>query len=330
MNGPQIARVVVGTAGHIDHGKSSLVRALTGRDPDRLKEEKDRELTIDLGFAPLDLGDGRRVGMIDVPGHERFVKNMVAGATGIDLVLLVVAADDGVMPQTREHLEILTLLGIQRGLIAITKIDMPTVDEDLIELVELDVEELVQGTFLEQAQVLRVSAHTGAGLDALRAALAEQVDRVEPRPVDGPFRLPVQRVFSAKGFGTILTGVPLQGRAAVGDVLEVVTARGPLKGKVRGLQAYGEKVEAVEAGHSSAVNLSDVDRKAVARGDVVATPGIFSAHDMWEVRLRHLASQSRPLRQRETVRFHVGTSEVLGEVVILDHAELPPGADGMC
>ncbi|MEZ6185537.1 MAG: selenocysteine-specific translation elongation factor [Planctomycetota bacterium] len=330
MSQLQIARAVVGTAGHIDHGKSSLVRALTGRDPDRLQEEKARELTIDLGFAPLDL-DGRRVGMIDVPGHERFVKNMVAGATGIDVVLLVVAADDGVMPQTREHLEILTLLGIERGMIAITKTDLPTVDEDLLELVELDVEELVQGTFLEGAPRVRVSAHTGAGLDALKETLGALVDQVQPRPVDGPFRLPIQRVFSAKGFGTVLTGVPLQGRAQVGDVLEVLTHKGTvLKGKVRGLQAYGEKVDRVEAGHSSAVNLSDVDRKAVTRGDVVATPGIFSASDLWEVRLHHLASQTRPLKQRETVRFHVGTSEVLGEVVILDAPELPPGQDAMC
>jgi len=330
VNEAKIARVVVGTAGHIDHGKSSLVRALTGTDPDRLKEEQERELTIDLGFAPLDL-DGRRIGLIDVPGHERFVKNMVAGATGIDLVLLVVAADDGVMPQTREHLEILTLLGIERGLIAVTKIDLPTVDEDLIELVELDVSELVQGTFLEQAEVIRVSSHTGAGLDALEASLAKLVDAVEPRPVEGPFRMPVQRVFSAKGFGTVLTGVPLQGRAVVGDTLEVLTAKGQtLKGKVRGLQAYGHTVEAVEAGHSSAVNFSDVDRKAVVRGDVVASPGIFSAHDMWEVRLQHLASQTRPLRNRETVRFHVGTSEVLGEIVLLEADALAPGEDGLC
>ena len=325
-----IATCVVGTAGHIDHGKSSLVRALTGRDPDRLKEEQERGLTIDLGFAPLQLPDGRLVGMIDVPGHERFVKNMVAGATGIDVVLLVVAADDGVMPQTREHLEILGLLGLKLGIVVITKIDMPGVDQDLLDLLEAELQELLQGTFLAGAPCVRVSSHTGEGLDRLRAEIARAVDAVERRPEGGAFRMPIQRVFSAQGFGTILTGVPLEGALAVGDEVEVIGRDGhPQRGKVRGLQAYGSKVERVRAGHSSALNVTDVDRAKIERGDTVGTPGIFAASEMFEVRLSYLQSQPRPLRPRETVRLHVGTSEVLGEVILLEHKQLEPGQSGL-
>ncbi|MFM7296324.1 MAG: GTP-binding protein, partial [Planctomycetota bacterium] len=200
----QIQPIVIGTAGHIDHGKSSLVRALTGVDPDRLKEEKERGLTIDLGFAPLALPDGRTVGIIDVPGHERFVRNMVAGATGIDLVVLVVAADDGVMPQTREHLDIMGLLGLRRGLIALNKIDM--VEPGLVELAEEDVRAAVKGTFLEAAPILRVSARTGQGLEELRAAIVAHALAAPTRPAEGIFRLPIQRVFSKPGFGTVVTG----------------------------------------------------------------------------------------------------------------------------
>ena len=326
-----IATCVIGTAGHIDHGKSSLVTALTGINPDRLKEEQDRGLTIDLGFARFQLDDGRTVGMIDVPGHERFVKNMVAGASGIDVVLLVVAADDGVMPQTREHLEILGLLGLEQGIVVITKIDMPGVDPELLDLLEAELKDLLAGTFLASAPYVRVSSVTGEGVPALRQEIARAVDRVRPRPTGGAFRMPVQRVFSAQGFGTILTGVPLEGALGVGDAVEVLTRDGKVqKGKVRGLQAYGKKVERVRAGHSSALNVTDVDRKAVERGDTVCTPGIFQASGMFEVRLTYLASQTRPLRPRETVRFHVGTSEVLGEVVLLEHKQLDPGQSALC
>jgi selenocysteine-specific elongation factor len=326
----EIVSIVVGTAGHIDHGKSSLVQALTGTNPDRLKEEQDRGLTIDLGFASYVLPDGRRVGLVDVPGHERFVKNMVAGATGVDLVLFVVAADDGVMPQTREHLEILGLLGLRHGIVVVTKIDLPGVDDDLLGVLELELRELLAGTFLAEAPIVRVSSHTGAGLDALRAAVQEVVGRIEPRPAEGAFRMPIQRVFSAQGFGTILTGIPLSGSLRAGDQVEVLTRDGARhKGKVRGLQAYGRKVERVRAGHSSALNVTDIDRKLVARGDAVCTPGVFSAEPMWEVRLTYLASQARPLEQRETVRFHVGTSEVLGELVLLDQPRLLPGETGL-
>ncbi|MGE0713625.1 MAG: selenocysteine-specific translation elongation factor [Planctomycetota bacterium] len=328
-----IVSLVVGTAGHIDHGKSSLVRRLTGIDPDRLAEEQAKGMTIDLGFAPLDLPDGRRVGLIDVPGHERFVKNMVAGATGIDLVILVVAADDGVMPQTREHLDILTLLGLEAGMIAITKIDLPGVDEDLIELLQLELGELVQGTFLEGAPIVALDSLSGRGFDAFRETLIEAITaRAAARQAraEGAYRQPIQRVFSAKGFGTVLTGVPLSGRLAAGAAVEVITAQGVLPGRVRGLQAYGRDVSEVEAGHSAAVNVADVDWKAVHRGDTLASPGVFRARTLFEARLRLLPRQRRPLEQRTTVRVHLGTAEVLGEVVLLDAAALAPGEDALC
>jgi selenocysteine-specific elongation factor len=327
---PAIVSVVVGTAGHIDHGKSSLVERLTGTNPDRLKEEQDRGLTIDLGFANFALPDGRRVGLVDVPGHERFVKNMVAGATGVDLVLFIVAADDGVMPQTREHLEILSLLGVRHGIVVITKVDMAGVDKDLLEVLELELRELLAGSFLADAPIVRVSSVTGEGIDALVSAIGDAVARIEPRSASGAFRMPIQRVFSAQGFGTILTGIPLGGELRAGDAVEVLTRDGAVhKGKVRGLQAYGAKVTRVRAGHSSALNVTDVDRKHVVRGDTVCAPGIFKAETLWEVRFNYLPSQTRPLEQRETVRFHVGTSELVGELVLLDHDRLLPGESGL-
>jgi selenocysteine-specific elongation factor len=321
----QIQPVVIGTAGHIDHGKSSLVRALTGIDPDRLKEEKERGLTIDLGFARLALPDGRVVGMIDVPGHERFIRNMVAGATGIDVVLLVVAADDGVMPQTVEHLAIMGLLGLRRGVIALNKIDL--VDEELVELAEEDVRNAVAGTFLADAPLVRVSAVAGTGLEELRATLARLALDAPPRSDAGVFRMPVQRVFSARGFGTVLTGIPVSGSVEVGAVLEVLP--GGQRGKVRGLHAYGEPTARVRAGHSSALNLSDVDHHSVARGAVVATPGYFRGVRMLGARLRALASLERAIENRSSVHLHTGTAEVPGELVLLDAERLEPGAEGL-
>ena len=324
----EIVSVVVGTAGHIDHGKSSLVRRLTGIDPDRLQEEQAREMTIDLGFAPFHLPDGRRVGLIDVPGHERFVKNMVAGATGIDLVVLVVAADDGVMPQTREHLEILTLLGVEAGMVAITKIDLPGVDDELVEILELELEDLLEGTFLAGAPIRALDSLSGRGFEAFQQTLFSLIEaRAEAREAarGGAYRQPIQRVFSARGFGTILTGVPLSGEVAPGDKVEVITSTAVLPGRVRGLQAYGATVERARAGHSTAVNVADVDFKQVHRGDTIAAPGVFRAHPMFEARLELLASQSKPLEQRQLVRVHVGTAEVLGEVVLLDATSLDPG-----
>jgi selenocysteine-specific elongation factor len=322
----QIQPVVIGTAGHIDHGKSTLVRTLTGIDPDRLPEEKARGLTIDLGFANLALPDGRRVGLVDVPGHERFIRNMVAGATGLDLVVLVVAADDGVMPQTREHLSIMQLLGIERGLVALTKID--AVDAELVELARADLEEFLAGTFLEGAPVFPLSCHTGEGFEAFRSELVRQALACEPRRADGVFRMPVQRVFSKPGFGTVCTGIPVGGVAKVGDVLEVLPAG--KRAKVRSVQAYGETHDEARAGHSSALNLSDVTREDVVRGDVVATPGYFHAVRMVAARLTVLGSLERPVRDRTRVRLHTGTADPSGELVLLDAEELAPGASGLC
>jgi selenocysteine-specific elongation factor len=321
MPSMEIQPIVVGTAGHIDHGKSSLVRVLTGIDPDRLQEERERGLTIDLGFAHFLLPDGRRVGVVDVPGHERFVANMVAGATGIDLVLLVVAADDGVMPQTREHLAIMQLLGLERGLIVLTKIDL--VDPELVELAVADVREACAGTFLAGAELYPVSNSTGAGWDALRAGLAAACLATPPRSAGGLFRMPIQRVFSAKGFGTVVTGIPVSGTAAPGDELEVLP-RGQ-RVRVRGVQAYATGAERVRAGHSSALNVSDIDHGAVHRGDVLAAPGTFHGARWIAVRLRALPGLSRAVRDRTRVRFHTGTADPHGELVLLDTLELAPG-----
>lgn len=321
----EIQPIVIGTAGHIDHGKSSLVKALTGTDPDRWSEEKERGMTIDLGFAWMELPDGRRVGLVDVPGHERFIRNMVAGATGIDVVVLVVAADDGVMPQTREHLAIMQLLGVRTGLVALTKVDV--VDAEMAELAAEDVREAVEGTFLEGAPILPVSSVTGQGLEDLRGRLLALASEAEPRPAEGVFRMPVQRVFSVRGFGTVLTGIPVSGRAAVGDTVEVLPCG--KKGKIRGIQAYHTAADAARAGHSSALNVTDVEHHEVSRGDVVATPGFFKPQTMVGARLEAIRSLDRTIQNRMSVRVHTGTSEAVGEVVLLDKEELEPGEAGL-
>lgn len=320
-----IQPIVIGTAGHIDHGKSTLVQALTGIDPDRLKEEKERGLTIDLGFARLPLSDGRTVGIVDVPGHERFVRNMVAGATGIDLVVLVVAADDGVMPQTREHLDIMGLVGVERGLIALTKVDV--VEDELAELAAEDVREAVQGTFLEDAPLFPVSGVTGAGLDEFRTALEELAAATPPRSAEGVFRMPIQRVFTKQGFGTVVTGIPVGGRVSTGETLEVLPSGS--KGKVRGLHAYGQAADTARAGHSTAINLSDLERAEVKRGDVVAAPGFFRATRMVAARLSVLPGAERPLENRLRVRLHTGTADPAGELILLDRETLPAGESGL-
>ena len=317
--------VVVGTAGHIDHGKSSLVRRLTGIDPDRLPEEKDRGLTIDLGFAPMQLPGGELVGIIDVPGHEKFIRNMVAGASGIDLVVLVVAADDSVMPQTLEHLSIMTILGVQRGIIAINKIDL--VDEEMLELVEEEIRDTVKGTFLEDAPMMRVSAETEAGIDELREAVISMIDELPSRETDGVFRLPIQRVFSAKGHGTVVTGVPVSGSVSKDDRLEILP--GEHKGRVRGLQAYKVTVDRARAGHSTAINLADVNYKDLTRGMVAATPGYFTATEMLEVSLRALSSLPNALTHRMTIRFLQGTMEAVGRLYLLDCTTLEPGEEAV-
>ncbi len=322
----EIRNVVIGTAGHIDHGKSTLVRKLTGIDPDRLAEEKEKGITIDIGFANFVYQDRFRVGIIDVPGHERFVKNMVAGASGIDIVLLVVAADDGVMPQTREHLEILTLLGLSRGLVVLNKIDK--VDDDTLELAREDVADLVRGTFLESAPVVPVSAVTGDGIDDLWARLGELIESTPGKDITGVFRMPVQRVFSAKGHGAVLTGIPLTGKAAVGDNLVVLP--GGQKAKVRGIQAYHSSIEEARAGHSSAFNLAGVDHTLVHRGHTLCAPGVFEVSRFFSLRLALLESSPRPLKHRAEVKFHVGTSELVGHVHFLDRTALAPGEACIC
>lgn len=321
-----IRNVIIGTAGHIDHGKSTLVRTLTGIDPDRWAEEKEKGITIDLGFANFLYQDQYRVGMIDVPGHERFVKNMVAGATGVDIVMLVVAADDGVMPQTREHLDILTLLGVQRGLVVLNKIDK--VDADTVELATEDVRDLVRGTFLEAAPVVPISALTGQGLDNLWAELGKLIESTPTRDVSGVFRMPVQRVFSAKGHGAVLTGVPVSGSVKIGDNLVVLP--GEQKAKVRAIQAYHSAIEEARAGHSSAFNLSGIDHTQVHRGHTLCAPGVFEHSRFFSLELQLLANAPRPLKHRAEVKFHVGTSELVGHIHFLDRAQLEPGESCLC
>ena len=303
-----MSHLVVGTAGHIDHGKSALVHALTGIDPDRLKEEKARGITIDLGFAHSRVGD-LNVAFIDVPGHERFVKNMLAGVGGIDLVLLVVAADEGVMPQTREHLDICQLLAVPRGVIAITKADL--VDAELLELVQLDIAELVAGTALSIAPIIAVSARTGLGIPSLKETLASLATQNPSRDELGAARLPVDRVFSMRGFGTVATGTLTAGRVAIDDALEV--APGNRLVKVRGVQVHGERRQAAVAGERAAINLTGVEVADVVRGQVLASPGTLPATSVLDAVITVLPS-TRPLKHGARVRFHHGTAEILARV----------------
>ena len=302
--------IVVGTAGHIDHGKSALVLALTGTDPDRLKEEKARGITIELGFAHWE-APGISVAFVDVPGHERFVKNMLAGAGGVDAVMLVVAADESVMPQTREHFEICRLLQVRTGLVVLTKADL--VDADMIALVGLEVRELVKGSFLADVPVLVTSSRTGEGLEALREALIDLGRRVPGRSADGPMRLPIDRVFSMKGFGTVVTGTLVSGRLATDT--DVVVMPGPLAVKVRGMQVHGQRQESAEAGQRVAVNLAGVEVADMRRGDTLVAPGVLADTRVIDARVEVLAS-ARPVRHGARVRFHQGTTEVLGRVAV--------------
>ncbi|MBP7570811.1 MAG: selenocysteine-specific translation elongation factor, partial [Acidobacteria bacterium] len=313
--------LIFGTAGHIDHGKSALVRALTGTDPDRLKEEKARGITIDLGFAHW--ADGEvNFSFVDVPGHERFVRNMLAGVGGIDAVVLVVAADESVMPQTREHFEICRLLHVPAGLVALTKADL--VDEEMLELVRLETRELVAGSFLEDAPVVPVSSKTGAGLDDLRRELRALAGRVEPRRPRGVARLPIDRVFSVKGFGTVVTGTLVSGAVELESELSLLPSGRPVK--VRGVQVHGAKEAVAVAGQRAAVNLSGVDLDEVHRGQTLVTPGTLLPTRAIDARLQLLPS-SRALKHGARVRFHQGTDEVLGRVALA--AVLPaPGRDG--
>jgi selenocysteine-specific elongation factor len=319
MTGPR--HVVVGTAGHIDHGKTSLVKALTGTDTDRLPEEKARGITIDLGFAFLEEPDGLTIEIVDVPGHERFIKNMLAGVGGIDLAMLVIAADEGVMPQTREHLAICSLLRIKGGLIALTKTDL--VEADWLELVREDLAGLTRGTFLEGAPIVPVSARSGQGMDALRATLRDLAVKVPSRASDQLARLPIDRVFTIKGFGTVVTGTLMAGRLRVDDRAEVFP--GGLQAKVRGLQTHGHPVTDASAGQRTAVNLQGVDRAAVERGNVLGLAGTLVPSVLMDGTLELLADAPRPLKTRDRVRFHAGTSEIMARVLLLETQELAPG-----
>ena len=313
--------VVVGTAGHIDHGKTSLVKALTGTDTDRLPEEKARGITIDLGFAFLEEPDGLTIEIVDVPGHERFIKNMLAGIGGIDVAMLVIAADEGVMPQTREHFGICSLLHVRRGLVVLTKTDL--VEPDWLELVREDVAELVRGTFLDGGPIVGVSAKTGEGIAELRATLRTLAATVPARGTDQLPRLPIDRVFTIKGFGTVITGTLMAGRLRVDDRVEVFPAG--VQAKVRGLQAHGHAVTESSAGQRTAVNLQGVERVAVDRGNVLGLAGTLVPSELVDGTLELLADAPRPLVTRDRVRVHTGTSEIMARVLLLDRQELTPG-----
>ena len=312
--------VVIGTAGHIDHGKTSLVKALTGTDTDRLKEEKERGITIELGFAELVL-DNIHAGIVDVPGHERFVKNMLAGVGGIDLVMLIVAADEGVMPQTREHLSICRLLGIKTGLIVLTKTDL--VEPEWVELVTDDIQDFVKDTFLEDKPIVPVSAHTGDGLENLLDALRMIANQTPAKSETGIFRIPIDRVFTMRGFGVVITGTLFSGSVAVGEQVEVYPKA--LQARVRGLQVHGESVEKSTAGLRTAVNLQGLERTEVVRGDIVGHRGELKTTYMLDVHLEHLADAPRPLKTRNRIRFHAGTAEIMGRISLIGRDALEPG-----
>jgi selenocysteine-specific elongation factor len=313
--------LILGTAGHIDHGKTSLVKALTGIDTDRLKEEKERGITIELGFAHMELPGDIRFGIVDVPGHERFVRAMVAGVGGMDLVMLVIAADEGVMPQTREHLEICQLLGVRKGLVALTKCDM--VDKEWLELVVEEVREYLNCSFLEGAPIIPVSAKTAAGLEELKAGLASQAAEVAEKSAEGPFRLPVDRVFTIAGFGTVVTGTLLSGEIKTGDEVEILPAA--LPSRVRSVQSHGLMAEHGCAGQRLAVNLQGVELGEIMRGEVVVPRGAFRTTRAVDARFVYLSSASRELKHRSTLRLHSATYEVPAQVILLDRDTLEPG-----
>lgn len=320
---PEGIRLTLGTAGHIDHGKTSVVQALTGVWCARLPEEQARGMTINLGFTAWDTGDGRQVGIVDVPGHERFIHNMVAGASGIDAVMLVVAADDGVMPQTVEHVQIVRMLGVRRGVVVINKCDLA--DEARLAEVEAAIAACVAGTFLEHAGRVRFSAKTHTGLEELRTALRRVIAETAERDERGPFLLHIERSFQLKGLGTIVSGIPRSGTVRIGDELELLP--GGTRHRVRGIQAYGCDVATGRAGECVALRLSDIDREAAVRGKVLALPRYFTPHRFMNVRFLYLPPDARPLEPRTAVMFHVGTSETPGHLLLAANDRLAPGAE---
>jgi selenocysteine-specific elongation factor len=317
--------IIIGTAGHIDHGKTTLIKALTGRETDTLREEKDRGISINLGFTYFDLPSGKRAGIVDVPGHERFVKNMLAGIGGIDIVVLVIAADEGIMPQTREHLNILELLDIKRGIIAVTKKD--AVDEEWLKMITDDIKKEVSSTFLKDAPMIAVSSITGEGLDELTKVIDEITEEVEEKDTVTDFRIPVDRVFTVSGFGTVITGTLISGNIKEGDACEIYT--NGAKTKIRGIQVHEKSVKEAFAGQRVAINLANVKTEEVERGNVIAKPGIMESSLMIDCRLKYLKDAPRPLNNRDRVRIYHGTSEILGRVVILDKEVVNPGESAL-
>ena len=315
--------IILGTAGHIDHGKSTLVKALTGTDPDRLKEEKERGITLDLGFASLDLPGGNRLGIVDVPGHEGLIKNMLAGVGGIDIVMLVIAADEGVMPQTREHLAICDLLQVQKGLIVLTKMDM--VDKDWLTLVQDEVREVVKGTFLEKSPLVPVSSKTGENLPLLIQELGKLAAEVTPKSSNGILRLPIDRVFTMKGFGTVITGTLLSGTISTEQEVEILPKGA--KTKVRGLQSHNQAAQRAVAGQRTAVNLQGIEKDQLSRGDTIVSPGFFKPTKTLDAKLDLLKQAPRGLKTGSRVRFYNSTQEATGRITVLGTNQLAPGEE---
>lgn len=312
---------VLGTAGHVDHGKTALIKALTGIDTDRLKEEKERGITIELGFASLLLPSGRTIGIVDVPGHEKFIKTMVSGAAGIDLVMMIIAADEGIMPQTKEHLYICSLLGISSGLVALTKTDL--VDEDWLDLVKGEITEFFQGTFLEGAPVIPVSAVKRDGLSDLTAAINTVVEHLIPKMDDGIFRLPVDRIFTMKGFGTVVTGTLVSGSIQVGEEVQILPEG--LVSRIRGIQVHNHPVEEAWMGQRTAINLQGMEKSNITRGDVLVRPQTVRPSQRLDVFAEYLPANLKKLKNRDLVRLHTGTSEVMARLILLDKDEIAPG-----
>ena len=316
--------VVLGTAGHVDHGKTALIKALTGTDTDRLKEEKERGITIELGFASLKLPSGQTLGVVDVPGHEKFIKHMVSGAAGIDLVMMIIAADEGIMPQTKEHLNICSLLGIRTGLVALTKIDM--VENDWLELVKTEIQDFLKGTFLEGVPVIPVSALKQKGIDELTAALDTVVQNIPEKNDCGIFRLPVDRVFTMKGFGTVVTGTLISDSISVGE--DVLILPEEINTRIRGIQVHNQPTQEATAGQRTAINLQGIEKESLQRGDVLARPGTVVPTTRLDVFIEYLKNNAKSLKNRTLARLHTGASEIIARVILIEKDELAPGEKG--
>ncbi|WP_027632459.1 selenocysteine-specific translation elongation factor [Clostridium hydrogeniformans] len=315
--------VIVGTAGHIDHGKTTLIKALTGRETDTLREEKDRGISINLGFTFFDLPSKRRAGIIDVPGHEKFVKNMLAGVSSVDIVILVIAADEGIMPQTEEHFEILQLLNVKKGIVALTKADL--VDEEWLDMMKEEVKERFKGTFLENSPIIPVSSKTKMGMDELINTLDEATEEVEGKDTEGHFRLPVDRVFSVSGFGTVVTGTIISGKVKEGDMVTLYPSMA--QGKIRTIQVHEENVPFAEAGQRCALNISGVKKDDVERGDVVSIEHVMEPSMIIDSKIYHIKNADKSIENRQRLRLYHGTSEILCRIVILDKEEIKPGEE---